>query len=112
MMRLYQFISSAHALEAIGLRRLKISRINQLNDPFEMLAGTQSHPVTRLVTRAIRDTLAEHLGMLCFSRDWYNPVMWGTMLTAIAGYASGSMSRMRSRCPSSMSPNGCCSIII
>ena len=77
LMRLFQFIGSQVALEAIGLRRLKISRLDRLNDPFEMLAGTQSDPMTRHAMRTLRDTLARHLGLLCFSRDWHNPVMWG-----------------------------------
>lgn len=76
-MRVYQFIESQYALSAVGMRRLKISRIDRLNDPFEMLAGTQSDRLTRQATLAIRDGIAARFGLLCFSRDWHNPVMWG-----------------------------------
>ena len=76
-MRLYQFISGQFGLEAIGLRRLKISRLDRLNDPFEMLAGTQSDPKTRQAMGVLRNSIARHLGLLCFSRDWHNPMMWG-----------------------------------
>jgi hypothetical protein len=75
-MRLYHFIHPDFALEAIGLRRLKISRIDQLNDPFEMLAGTQSDPMTRLAMRELRRVISARLGILCFSRDWHNPMLW------------------------------------
>ena len=76
-MRLYHFIGPEFGLAAIGLRRLKISRIDRLNDPFELLAGTQSERLTREATRLIRSIIATHLGLICFSRDWRNPVMWG-----------------------------------
>jgi hypothetical protein len=88
-MRLYQFINSQFALEAIGLRRLKISRLDRLNDPFEMLAGTQSDPAGRFAMRLIRDAIATHLGLLCFSRDWRNPVMWGHYAESHQGLCLG-----------------------
>lgn len=76
-MRLYHFIGPEFGLQAIGLRRLKISRLDRLNDPFELLAGTQSDRLTRDATRMARTFIASHLGLICFSRDWRNPVMWG-----------------------------------
>lgn len=89
LMRLYQFINSQFALQAIGLRRLKISRLDRLNDPFEMLAGTQSDPIGRAATRLIRNELARHVGLLCFSRDWRNPVMWGHYAESHKGLCLG-----------------------
>lgn len=38
-MIVYHFISSEFALKALRDRRLKISRINELNDPFEFCAA-------------------------------------------------------------------------
>jgi hypothetical protein len=40
-MRLYHFIRERFGLEAIRDSRLKISRINELNDPFEFLGSKQ-----------------------------------------------------------------------
>lgn len=88
-MRLYQFIRSEHALEAIGLRRLKISRLDRLNDPFEMFAGTQSEPRARLAMRVFRQTIAPAMGILCFSRSWQNPVMWGHYADSHRGLCLG-----------------------
>jgi len=76
-MQLYHFIHPDFALEAIGLRRLKVSRIDQLNDPFEMFAGTQSDPMTRFALREMRRAISRRMGILCFSRDWHNPMLWG-----------------------------------
>lgn len=88
-MRLYHFIGSQHGLEAIGLRRLKISRIDRLNDPFEMLAGTQGDRLTRQGMRVVRDAIASRLGLLCFSRDWNSPVMWGHYAESHRGLCLG-----------------------
>lgn len=76
-MRVYHFIGEKFGLEAVGLRRLKISRIDLLNDPFELMAGTQTDRLSRMAMRTLRDAWAKHMGILCFSRDWHNPVMWG-----------------------------------
>ncbi|MDU9006926.1 DUF2971 domain-containing protein [Sedimentitalea todarodis] len=75
-MRLFQFIGPEYGIQAIKDQRLKISRIDQLNDPFEMFAGTQSDRRTRFAMDVIRKSVASRLGVLCFSRDWHNPVMW------------------------------------
>lgn len=88
-MRVYHFIGEQFGLSAIGLRRLKISRLDQLNDPFEMLAGTQGDPETRLAMRLLREAFAKHLGILCFSRDWHNPVMWGHYAQSHRGLCLG-----------------------
>ncbi len=36
-MRLYHFFSEKYALEALRNKRIKVSIINELNDPFEFL---------------------------------------------------------------------------
>ena len=36
-MHVYKFLNAKYALEALEKRRLKIARINELNDPFELL---------------------------------------------------------------------------
>ena len=36
-MRVYKFLNAKYGLEALKNRRLKIARISDLNDPFELL---------------------------------------------------------------------------
>ena len=76
-MLLYHFLNAEYGLDDLRKRRLKISRIMELNDVFEFLGCDLSDRVFR---RALRDTKAqlsaEH-GILCFSRSWSNPVLWG-----------------------------------
>ena len=42
-MRLYQFFSPDGGLAALRTRRLRISRIDRLNDPFEFLGVLREH---------------------------------------------------------------------
>jgi len=75
-MRLYKFLSSEHALQDIRRRRVKISEIHDLNDPFELLSCDLSDPNVRLVILKFRENLAGNRGLLCFSGAWANPVLW------------------------------------
>ncbi len=75
-MRLYYYVSKKWALENICKRRLKLSRINDLNDPFELLGMNLGDAKARFAFQAVKDDLAKKKGILCFSSDWSNPVMW------------------------------------
>ena len=75
-MRVYHYICSKYGLENIRRKRLKISRLEDLNDPFELLS-------LELSDKRVRDTFVENKeqlnkgrGILCFSEVWGNPVMW------------------------------------
>lgn len=74
--RLYHFLSAKHALDDIAKRRLKISQIDQLNDPFELWCVYQKDRSLRVALRAYRNEMNAGFGMLCFSKHWHNPVLW------------------------------------
>ena len=74
-MRVYHFLSEHFGLEDIRLRRLKIARIADLNDPFEFLARADS-VLTRSALRATKEEQSKKTGLLCFSSNWHNPVQW------------------------------------
>lgn len=76
-MRVFHLTHADHALSAVALGRLKIARIADLNDPFELLAANLggNKPLRRRV-REWRQELHRTTGLLCFSRDWYSPVLW------------------------------------
>jgi hypothetical protein len=57
-MRAYHFVSSQHALEDIRYRRLKIARLDELNDPFELWAIAQPEPSLRQALRRTKENLA------------------------------------------------------
>jgi len=74
--RLYHFLSAEHALEDIAKRRIKISEIDQLNDPFELWCVYQKDRSLRDALRAYKNEMNARFGMLCFSKHWHNPVLW------------------------------------
>jgi hypothetical protein len=57
-------------------RRLKISQIDQLNDPFELWCVYQKDRSLRDALRAYKNEMNARFGMLCFSKRWHNPVLW------------------------------------
>lgn len=74
--RLYHFLPSEHALENIAKRRIKISLIDQLNDPFELWCVYQKDRILRDALRAYKREMNSRYGMICFSEHWHNPVLW------------------------------------
>jgi hypothetical protein len=76
-MRLYYFTGTNFALSNLALRRLKVSRFHDLNDPFELLAVDIGEREQRASIRAARDRLNDAKGLICFCRSWKNPLVWG-----------------------------------
>ncbi len=75
-MRVYHFINKKYGLEALRNERLKISGIMDLNDPFEFLSVNLSDKSMREAVAGLKRHLAKSKGILCFSEDWRNPVLW------------------------------------
>lgn len=76
--RLYHMCKEKHALSNLRNRRLKVTRISEANDPFELMAlNFRDSRVRTAVTdyRAAQDS--EH-GLLCFSEDWTSPLLWSS----------------------------------
>ena len=76
-MLVYHFINSHYGLEGIRNRRLKISRIMELNDPFEFLGVDLSDRDFRKALKMTKTDISKTKGILCFSESWRNPVLWG-----------------------------------
>ena len=75
-MRLYQFMKAEHGLSALQNSRLKVSRIHELNDPFEFLGVELSDVAFRRALQKTKRQISRSRGLLCFSRRWENPVLW------------------------------------
>jgi hypothetical protein len=75
-MRAYKFLDARFGLKSLHEKRLKISTLPDLNDPFELLPYEMSDRNRRGALRKTRDELAEKRGVLCFSADWRDPVIW------------------------------------
>jgi Protein of unknown function (DUF2971) len=74
--RLFKFFESKYALKTLNERKLKISQVLDLNDPFELQPFDVSDPATLQGLTATRNELARRYGVLCFSKSWKSPVLW------------------------------------
>lgn len=63
-------------LSAIKDKRLKISRLDRLNDPFEFLSIDLRDREKRRGLMRAKAEIAKNNGLLCFSKNWHNPVLW------------------------------------
>ena len=88
-MRVYHLVGHKHGLENLRLRRLKIAEIDKLNDPFELRSFSSKDQEIRDALETTRSELAKKTGILCFSKNWNNPVLWSHYAEQHRGMALG-----------------------
>ena len=74
--RVYHMCSAEHGVSNIELSRMKISRFSDLNDPFELLALNLREKKVRRTLKNFKADYDSQTGLVCFSGDWTNPVLW------------------------------------
>lgn len=86
----YHFLSSEHAIDDLTRKRIKVSLINKLNDPFELLPNLRYNEFKkRKLYHDIHQTVSEKYGLLCFTRTWDEPLVWGHYAERHTGVAIG-----------------------
>ena len=75
-MIIYHFTSAEFAVKALRDRRLKIARINELSDPFQLCADSFSDSDGQSKLEAFRNRMNERYGIVCFSKNYDDPVLW------------------------------------
>ena len=75
-MRVYKFLNEVYGRDDLRKKRLKISRLHELNDPFELTPYCLTDSGLRQVFLKTRDDLGERAGLTCFSTTFRNPVIW------------------------------------
>ncbi len=88
-MKLYYLTPPQFALSAIALQRLKVARLAELNDPFELMAINAETELHREFFLRVKEKINATHGVLCFSRSWHNPVLWGHYADKLRGVALG-----------------------
>jgi len=76
IVRLYHYLETRWALDNIRRRRLKISKIDDMNDPFEFESVHSDHNPSQAALAKTKRDISETRGLLCFSRSWNNILMW------------------------------------
>jgi Protein of unknown function (DUF2971) len=74
--RVYHLSSAAHAVTNIVFGRIKVARFSELNDPFELSALNLRNKKTRNLIEMHKQQIDRQFGLLCFSADWKDPVLW------------------------------------
>lgn len=85
----YHLTHAKFAIDDLRKRRLKISRLEDLNDPFELMAVALPDPSHRVALAAMRREIGETRGVICFSTSWRNPVLWAHYADKHRGMALG-----------------------
>ena len=75
-LRVYHMMEARWALVAIKNQRLKVSRFENLNDPFELFALNRHTQAARTASKKFAAAFNATQGLLCFGADWSNAVMW------------------------------------
>lgn len=88
-MKLYYLTSMQFALSNLALRRIKISRISELNDPFELMSANANDIPQRRALESFKDQINASKGLICFSSSWDNPVLWSHYADRHRGVALG-----------------------
>jgi hypothetical protein len=76
-MRLYKFLDAEYGLKNLRHKRLKISLLDDLNDPFELAPFEMRKRNIRSAYRGVLAGYARMFGLVCFSKSWRDPVIWG-----------------------------------
>jgi len=74
--RAYYFTSADYGLSGIALRRLKVARFSDANDPFELLGVRLRDKQVRKAVKDFKTECNMTTGLLCFSQDWTKPILW------------------------------------
>ena len=75
-MMLYKFYPLKTALLNIKSKKLKLSLISELNDPFEFEPYSFSSKDERMLWGRCREKISSMFGLISFCEVWNNPLLW------------------------------------
>jgi hypothetical protein len=88
-MRLYRFLKAHYGLMSLRDRRLRIGRIEELNDDFEFIGLALGEKEDRIALRGMRRHMDCKSGVLCMSKAWDSPLMWAHYADSHKGMVLG-----------------------
>jgi len=72
----YYFTKAQWGLDAVRDQRIKLSTLDDLNDPFELYAADLTDKEQRQVAYDFKARLGAIWGLLCCSKSWDQTLMW------------------------------------
>lgn len=73
----------------LALQRIKVARFADLNDPFELLSLDSPRKTRRDALIKRKKDINEKEGLICFSRSFFSPVLWGHYADRHTGIGMG-----------------------
>jgi hypothetical protein len=74
--RVHKFTSAKYGISNLQNKRLKLSTINDLNDPFDLIPLDTTDPAISNAAEAVIEHFRKTMAILCFSRNWDNLLLW------------------------------------
>jgi hypothetical protein len=87
--RAYHLMAAEHAISNIVFSRMKVARFRDLNDPFELSSLIVRTPDQRSRLENHNTDVHNRFGVVCFSADWIDPVLWSHYGSKHRGIALG-----------------------
>lgn len=85
----YHFLSSENAIDDLKNKWIKVSTLGTLNDPFEMMPYRRYKFKERQPYNKVFRAISKKWGLLCFSQDWNEPILWSHYADKHKGIAIG-----------------------
>jgi Protein of unknown function (DUF2971) len=74
--RVYKFTCAQYGINNLENKRLKLSKLEDLNDPFDLCPLDTTDPAISKAADAVTSHFRETWAILCFSRNWDNVLLW------------------------------------
>lgn len=74
--RVYKFTNAQYGISNLEKKRLKLSTIKDLNDPFDLCPLDTTDPAVLKAADAVVSGVWKTTAILCFSRNWDNLLLW------------------------------------
>lgn len=85
----YKYMKAHRALQLIEEKRIKLTRIDELNDPFEVRPSKLSNtPIEQVVDEYLKNYMDEWR-FVCLSETWQEPAMWAHYANSHSGICVG-----------------------
>lgn len=85
----YNFLSSKDAIDDLENEWIKVSTLNELNDPFELRPYLKYEFEERQPYHKVHRIISKKWGFLCFSDGWKDPILWSYYADKHRGIAIG-----------------------
>lgn len=85
----YHYLSLKDAIDDLKKKRIKVSKLDELNDPFELMPYKRYRFGRRQAYNEVFKRMLKKWGLLCFSRSWEEQLLWAYYAEKHKGVALG-----------------------